>query len=577
MIVRFRMQFSSWSDGARHARSATIMAIGVRTRQRPPPSGNSFTFGSRGLRLEFVVNRRDRPWTMRLGVTHEPLPTAAPLRPPLGPPLRQPASGQVRAMKSRSPSAALRLAILYGIFGGLWILLSDRLLLTLLAEPSALTQGQTWKGWVFVAASAVLIYTVVHRELLAQTRVGTALEDSMARHSRLFRDSPVALIEMDYSAVRNHAAELRDRGIGDLWLFCLDHPTEMRICAALARVRDLNRAALTLYGAHSEEELRSRLHLVLEEEPSEALLEQLRAVAEGTVSLELEVPLRTLSGQERTVIMRWAASPGSERTFERVIVSLIDVTDARRAESELVRHRQELELAGRILALGELSSSMAHELKQPLTAIHSNAQAARRFIDSEPPDLEEARRALADIEKDDRRADGIIRQLRAFIHRREIAREPVDLNAAILAARHLLRTEARSRRVLATVQLDPQLPLVMGDPVALRQVLLNLVLNALDAAQRSPAGRRRVVVTTVGDPDGSAVVTVSDSGPPLPPEVAARLFEPFFTTKPDGLGLGLRLSRSLVEAHGGTLWADVNPPGGMTFGFRLPVAEGART
>ncbi len=107
--------------------------------------------------------------------------------------------------------------------------------------------------------------------------------------------------------------------------------------------------------------------------------------------------------------------------------------------------------------------------------------------------------------------------------------------------------------------------------MALRQVLLNLVLNALDAAQRSPAGRRWVVVTTVGEPDGSAVVTVRDSGPPLPPGVAARLFEPFFTTKPDGLGLGLTLSRSLIEAHGGTLWADGNPEGGMTFGFRLPA------
>lgn len=480
-------------------------------------------------------------------------------------------------MNTRSPGAALRLAILYAIFGGIWILLSDRLLLDLLDEPHVLTRWQTWKGWVFVAVSAGLIYTIVHRELLAQTRVGAALRDSTARHSGLFQDSPVALIEMDYSAVRVRAAELHARGIGDLRVYCQDHPAEARACAALVRVRDLNRAAQALYGAHSEQELRSGLQLVLEEEPSEALLEQLHAVAEGTLSLELEVPLRTLSGQERTVVMRWAASPGSERTFDRVIVSLIDVTETRQAEAELARHRQELAQAGRVLALGELSSSMAHELKQPLAAIHSNAQAAQRFLDAEPPDLEEVRRALTDIEQDDRRADGIIRQLRAFIRRREIVREPVDLNAAILEAERLLRTEARSRRVAAVAQLDPHLPLVTGDPVALRQVLLNLVLNALDAAQRSPAGRRWVVVTTVGEPDGSVVVTVRDSGPPLPPGVAARLFEPFFTTKPDGLGLGLTLSRSLIEAHGGTLWADGNPEGGMTFGFRLPPAEGERS
>ncbi len=159
--------------------------------------------------------------------------------------------------------------------------------------------------------------------------------------------------------------------------------------------------------------------------------------------------LRTLSGQERTVVMHWAVSPGSELTFERVIISLIDVTETRQAEAELASHRQDLAQAGRVLALGELSSSMAHELKQPLAAIYSNAQAARRFLDAEPPDLEEVRRALTDIEQDDRRADGIIRQLRAFIRRREIAREPVDLNAAILEAERLLRTEARGRRVAA--------------------------------------------------------------------------------------------------------------------------------
>ncbi len=480
-------------------------------------------------------------------------------------------------MKTRSPGAALRLAIVYAIFGGAWILLSDRLLFSSFADTRALTQWQTWKGWFYVALSALLIYTIVHRELLAQARVGAALRDSTARQRGLFQDSPVALIEVDYSEVRRHAAKLRASGIDDLRVHCLEHPEAARACAALVRVRELNRAAQALYGAQSEQELRNGLQLVIENDPSETLLEQLYAVAEGRTTLNLEAPLRTLGGQERTVVLRWAALPGSELTFERVILSMIDVTETRQAEAELARHRRDLAQAGRVLALGELSSSMAHELKQPLAAIQSNAQAARRFLDAEPPDLEEVRRALADIEADDRRADDIIRQLRAFIRRREIAHERVDLNAAILEAERLLRTEALGRRVAAVMQLEPDLPPVMGDPVALRQVMLNLVLNALDAAQRSPAGRRWVVVTTASEPDGNVVVKVRDSGPPVSPGLAARLFEPFFTTKPDGLGLGLTLSRSLIEAQGGTLWADSNPEGGMTFGFRLPGAEGVRS
>ncbi|MHB8077726.1 MAG: sensor histidine kinase [Candidatus Krumholzibacteriia bacterium] len=473
-------------------------------------------------------------------------------------------------MSPRAPGTAGRLAVYYAVFGGTWILLSDRLLLSWLTDTRALTAWQTWKGWAFVAASAVFIYAIVRRELLALARVETALRDSTARHHGMFQDSPVALIEMDYAAVRARAAELHARGIADLRPYCLEHPAEARACAALVRVRGVNRAAQLLYDARSEQELRDGLRLVLEEEPSETLLEQLHAVAEGTTALELEAPLRTLRGRERTVVMHWAVSPGSEQTFERVVVSMIDVTETREAEGELARHRQELARAGRVLALGDLSSSMAHELKQPLAAIRTNAQAARRLLDAEPPDLAEVRRALDDIEQDDERADDIIRQLRAFIRRREIAREPVDINAVIREAERLLRTEARSRRVAAVVRLEPDLPLVTGDPVALRQVLLNLILNALDAAQRSPAGRRCVVVTTAREPDGQVAVTVRDSGPPLPPGLAARLFEPFFTTKADGLGLGLTLSRSLIEAHGGTLWADGEPEGGMTFGFRLP-------
>jgi signal transduction histidine kinase len=182
------------------------------------------------------------------------------------------------------------------------------------------------------------------------------------------------------------------------------------------------------------------------------------------------------------------------------------------------------------------------------------------------------RLALEDIERDDRHAGRIIQRLRAFINRSEVRRDLVDVNEIGREVLRLVGAEAERRGVMTISRLAPDAPQVLGDRVALQQVLLNLVLNALDAAQQAPPGDRQVTVGSLREPNGAVAVTVTDTGPGVAPQQLGRLFEPFFTTKVGGIGLGLSLSRSLVEAHGGQVWAEPNPSGGMTFGFRIPIA-----
>ena len=252
----------------------------------------------------------------------------------------------------------------------------------------------------------------------------------------------------------------------------------------------------------------------------------------------------------------------------------IDITGRKQAEQEIAQQRNELAHVARVSTMGQLASSLAHELNQPLGAILRNAEAAELFLQDPSPDLDEVRAILADIRKDDQRAGEVIDRMRALMKRREVERRLLDLNLLAGEVVALVRPDAEMRRVRLAVETDPALPPVHGDRVQLQQVLLNLLLNAMDALDDNPparpprhgAGRR---------PAGATVeVAVSDTGHGIPADKLAHVFEPFFTSKPNGLGMGLAISRGIIEAHGGRLWAENNEAGGATFTFTLPVAEG---
>jgi PAS domain S-box-containing protein len=268
-----------------------------------------------------------------------------------------------------------------------------------------------------------------------------------------------------------------------------------------------------------------------------------------------------------------------ERFFEAVIVTcdgdkilsmVRDITDRRRAELEADSHRRELAHLGRVATLGELTGALAHELSQPLTAVLNNAEAARRLVDRDQPDLEQIRGALDDIIRNDRRAGTVIDRLRSLLRKGETVRQTIDVNDVVRETLDLAFGELLTRRVAVTRTLDDGVPSVLGDRVQLQQVVLNLVMNACDAMDGTPPADRRLVVSTANG-DGYVRLAVTDRGRGIPDGQLEQVFEPFVTFRERGLGLGLAISRSIVKAHGGSIRAENNHDGGATFHCVLPA------
>lgn len=247
----------------------------------------------------------------------------------------------------------------------------------------------------------------------------------------------------------------------------------------------------------------------------------------------------------------------------------------RRAEAEIQAHRTELAHVARVSTMGQLASALAHELNQPLGAILRNAEAAELFLQREKPDLNEIRAILADIRKDNQRAGGVIERMRSLLKRRTLESTVLNLVELLEETVALARPDAAAKQVRLTVDLPAHLPEVMGDRVHLQQVLLNLLLNGMDAITASPGRDKWLVVRASAGADNTIEVAVTDSGAGIPLDKMSRIFEPFFTTKPDGLGMGLAISRTIIEAHGGKIRALNNPSSGATFVFTLPVAARA--
>jgi signal transduction histidine kinase len=252
-----------------------------------------------------------------------------------------------------------------------------------------------------------------------------------------------------------------------------------------------------------------------------------------------------------------------------------DVTARKRVEADAQRHLHELAHVNTVSGVGELAAAVAHELNQPLTAVLSNAQAARRILTGASPCIADVREILDDIIEQDKRAGEVIQRIRRILKKDQFDWVPVDLNEIIRDVISLLGNQAALGGVRLASTLDPRLPRVRGDRVQLQQVVLNLLLNAIQAASHQHRAASTVSLGT-GQSGNAVRLVVADSGPGIPPESLTRIFDPFFTTKPDGLGVGLSISRSIIEVHRGQLHAGNQPSSGAEFVVTLP-AEGAAT
>jgi C4-dicarboxylate-specific signal transduction histidine kinase len=249
------------------------------------------------------------------------------------------------------------------------------------------------------------------------------------------------------------------------------------------------------------------------------------------------------------------------------------LTERKLAEKKLEAHRDELAHVLRVNTMGEMAAGLAHEINQPLSAIHNYACGAIRRLgygDCERSDLIEVAQLIAD---ESERASTIIKSLKHYVKKGVPDQKLLDINALVLNATRIIAIEAERRSITMTTESASQMPYVNGDPIQLEQVIINLLLNGIEAMEKC-IGMRRLSVE-VGMVDTDALVTVSDNGPGLPADYSDRIFKAFFTTKAHGLGMGLAISRSIVEAHNGRLWAEPNSGGGATFRIALPIHQEA--
>jgi signal transduction histidine kinase len=256
------------------------------------------------------------------------------------------------------------------------------------------------------------------------------------------------------------------------------------------------------------------------------------------------------------------------RDFAAQAAIALEITRRERQYREM---QSELAHANRVATMGQLTASIAHEIKQPIATARNNAAAALRFLDKSPPDVADVREALTCIVSDADRANDVVDRIGSFIKKVPPRKEVIDLNAAILEVTALTRGEAVRSGVTVGTLLAGELPRIQGDRVQLQQVMLNLIVNGIQSMSNVEDGNRELHISTAHIEPESVRVAVRDTGPGLRPDSLPRLFEPFYTTKPDGMGMGLSICRSIVEAHGGRLWATRCEPRGALFQFTIPA------
>jgi two-component system, LuxR family, sensor kinase FixL len=271
--------------------------------------------------------------------------------------------------------------------------------------------------------------------------------------------------------------------------------------------------------------------------------------------------------------LEWTSAPAGELIY----AAARDITERLKEEFEARQHREELAHVARVAMMGELTTSLAHEISQPLTAILSNAEAAKRFLSQASPDISEVRQILEDIIRDDRRASQVIQKVRALVRKEKPRQEFLNLNEVIREIVTLIRGESLLQGLSIAMELAPDLQMTRGDRIQLQQVVLNLILNSAAAMRTIPSGQRKMIVRTAMQDSGTVRASVTDFGTGIDENNIDRLFEPFYTTKPEGLGMGLSISQTIINAHGGAMEACNNREGGATFAFTLPAVQGNRS
>jgi PAS domain S-box-containing protein len=418
------------------------------------------------------------------------------------------------------------------------------------------------------------VQTVEHEVLLPDGRIGWQQWINHAVPSGNGEVHELQGIGRDITDRRRAEAALREREerirlaaeSADLALWVFDYEHHESWMSANGR---------RLYGFAAEETLSFEIFLArIHSDERIAVTGAIRRAIDSEETFEIEHRVVAPGDQPRWLFVRGRCLRDRRGEIVELIGVSIDLTAQKQAQLQLQSQREEMAHLSRVVIMGEMAASLAHELTQPLTAIVSNASAARRFLARGQVDGALLGELLHDIAADGQRAGDVIRGVRSLVRKSESVRRTVDINVLAAEVLRLMHSDLLIRECSVATEYDPELPQIDADPVQIQQVLLNLMINALEAMQSVPSGQRGVAIQTRKDGEGFIVVSVRDRGIGLPLGVPEKLFEQFFSTKREGMGMGLSIVRSIIEAHAGTLGAENAEGGGAHFFFRLPMRGG---
>lgn len=402
------------------------------------------------------------------------------------------------------------------------------------------------------------------RDVTAARQAALELKYSEYRYSNVFRAMAVSFWELDFNGLGEVLATL---GTTDVRAYVAEHPEVVRRMIEVSRVVDVNDKTVQLFGAPREDLLGSVSRFW--PRSSEAVFaESVFAALERRHSYEAEARFCKADGSEFDALFT-TCYPRDGVKRGTVLVGIVDISDRLAAQDALRKAEADLAHAARVSTLGELTASIAHEVNQPLAAIVTNGEAGLRWINRAEPDLEEARAAMGRMIVEGQRASDIISRIRALASNKDPQRAPVALNAAIEDATLLLKRELAAHDVRLILALGSDVGEVSGDRVQLQQVVINLAMNGIQAMDG--AAVRDLALSTRREGE-RVVLDVADTGPGLGAQDAAMLFKAFHSTKTTGMGMGLSICRSIVEAHGGSIAVEAAPGGGALFRVSLPAA-----
>ena len=407
-------------------------------------------------------------------------------------------------------------------------------------------------------------------DLTAQRRADEGRRISEERYEAIFNASPVSIWESDWSRVLAH---FHSHGVTPQSLRATQD--QLSIVRNLGSTRIANRATIELFGTDAPQSMIGRTFVSFYMPSTEpALAEIFATFLEGGQMREVETQFRTTAGNVIDVLWRATLLPG-ETPWSRVLITAVDVTDRNKARAELEKASTDLAHAARISTLGQLSASIAHEVSQPLAAIKTYADSAKRWLTGPRPDMAEVATCLDGVVSNTTRAAETLARVRSMARNEAPVREPFDLAGLIAESVRLVQREANAHGAYIRELIEPGLPMAFANRVQIQQVTVNLLLNAVQAMDQVDGRAREVVISCRSEQAQMMVVDVRDNGSGIKLENPNLIFQPFRTTKASGLGMGLAICRSIVEAHGGSIRAENNIGRGATISFTVPSQERA--